>query len=146
MRTIKRDIVGAFIFSSDDKLLLGKTGVYKGEWVIPGGGIEEGETKLQALRREMLEETGIDIDNHQVEVLGGTLSGQSEKTLRGSGERVKVDMVFYNYVVRLSKPAAEIKIKTEDDFIDAGWFGREELSSMQLSEPTVKSLKKLGYL
>jgi 8-oxo-dGTP pyrophosphatase MutT (NUDIX family) len=146
MRTIKRDIVGAFIFSGDNKLLLGKTGVYKGEWVIPGGGINDNETKMQALRREMLEETGLDINDYKVEVVEGAISGQSEKKLRDTGEHVKVDMTFYNYVLRLPKPAAEIKVKTDDDFIDASWFTMEEIKRMPVSAPTITTLKKLGYL
>lgn len=64
MRTIQRDIVGAFIFSSDNKLLLGKSikgGVYPDYWIVPGGGMEPDETKVEAVKRETLEETGIDI-------------------------------------------------------------------------------------
>ena len=69
MRTIHRDIVGGFIFSKDNKLLLGKNrkgGVYEGSFVVPGGGIEEGETKEIALQREMKEETGIDTNNASI--------------------------------------------------------------------------------
>ncbi|MBX6334015.1 NUDIX domain-containing protein [Candidatus Saccharibacteria bacterium] len=61
MRTIKRDVVGAFIFSSDNKILLGKSrkgGVYHGTWMVPGGGIEEGETMRDAVIREIREEVG----------------------------------------------------------------------------------------
>ena len=57
MRTIKRDIAGAFIFSNDNHVLLGKNikgGVYEDLWVVPGGGIDEGESKVEAARRELL--------------------------------------------------------------------------------------------
>jgi ADP-ribose pyrophosphatase YjhB (NUDIX family) len=56
MRTIHRTIVSALIYSNDGKLLMGKKdpakgGVYNDCWHIPGGGIEEGEGKIEALTR-----------------------------------------------------------------------------------------------
>jgi 8-oxo-dGTP diphosphatase len=58
---MQRDIVGAFIFSSDKHILLGKSrrgGAYSGRWIVPGGGIEPGESKVAAVIRETQEETG----------------------------------------------------------------------------------------
>ncbi len=146
MRTIKREIVGAFIFSSDDKLLLGKAGVYAENWVIPGGGIDEGETKLDAVIRETLEETGIDISNATIEPVEKTLTGQSEKTLRDTGERVLVDMTFHDFKIVLNKKAADIKLKIEDDFTDAQWVPINQLKDLKLSPPTIEFLKDMGYL
>ena len=146
MRTIDRDIVGAFIFSKDDQILLGKGGVYPGKWIVPGGGIEPGETKLAALKREILEETGIDISGDKVEALKEVLEGESQKTLRDSGERVLVKMRFYNYTVHMSRPAAKVALKSEDDFIDAQWFPVADLSKMSLSPPSTTTLQMLGYL
>ena len=146
MRVIHRDIVGAFIFSSDNKLLLGKTGAYEGYLVVPGGGIDEGETKLEALRREILEETGIDINSGNVEAIYGGFTGESEKNLRDTGERVLVKMTFYNFKVSLPLPAANIKVAAADDFIDAKWYDTDNLKTLKLSPPTVTTLKKLGYL
>lgn len=146
MRTIKRDIVGGFIFSSDDKVLLGKTGVYSGLWVVPGGGIDHGETKLEALRREMFEETGIDIRGAKIEDMKVDLTGESEKILRDTGERVFVKMRFYNYRISLPQLAHKIEVQMTDDLKDGAWFSREQLPGLDLSPPTENSLRKLGYL
>lgn len=149
MRTIKRNIVGAFIFSTDNKLLLGKSikgGVYADVWIIPGGGIEASETHKQALSREVLEETGIDITDADITAIEGVLTGQSEKVLRENAEKVLVDMVFFNYKVDLSQNADEIQLVTEDDFVEAKWFDIDILSTLPMSPPSITTLKKLGYL
>jgi len=36
-----------------------------GMWDVPGGGIEDGENKIDALKREVFEETGIEIDDEK---------------------------------------------------------------------------------
>ena len=149
MRTIKRDIAGGFIFSADDKLLIGKSykgGVYADHWVIPGGGFEENETGREALIREILEETGLDIAQAMIEELAHGGSGMSEKTLRETGERVIVEMQFYNFMVRLPHAAEAIIVQTQDDFVEAYWADRTELVDLKLSPPTVVTLQKLGYL
>ena len=146
MRTIKRDIVGAFIFSKDGKVLLGKTGVYEGLWVVPGGGIDEGETKAQALAREVLEETGIDISGAKITPFDDVMTGQSEKNLRDINERVLVKMRFYDSKVYINQDSDKIAIKAEDDLQDLHWFSKEELQKLQLSPPTAERLQKLGYL
>lgn len=147
MRTIKRDIVGAVIFSNDSHVLLGKNvkgGVYEDLWVVPGGGIDEGETKEQAVVREILEEVGIDITNADKLLLDEVQTGTAEKTLRDTGERVLVDMTFYNFKVDFNLPASEIAIKLEDDFGHAEWIPLDQLSERKYSpsvEGILRSLK-----
>ncbi len=148
MRTIQRDIVGGFIFSADGKLLLGKNrkgGVYEGLFVVPGGGVDEGETKEQALRREMLEETGIDIAAATVVPINESTCAH-EKTLRDTGERVYVEMNFYDYRIDLLQNASDIELRTDDDWYMPQWFTVSELSGIQTSEPVRNTLISAGVL
>ncbi len=53
--------VGAVIFNSDNKILLCKSHKWNDKYIIPGGHIELGEKMETALKREILEETGLEI-------------------------------------------------------------------------------------
>ena len=148
MRTIHRDVVGGFVFSSDNKVLLGKNrdgGVYEGSYCVPGGGVEDHETKLQALAREMLEETGIDISIGQVEEINLS-AGKHEKSLRDTDERVLVKMTFYDFRIDLPNPAEDIEVRAEDDWLQPTWFRPAELFTQSVSDPTAATLRKIGYL
>lgn len=52
------------ILIEDGKVLLIRRArePFKGEWAIPGGKIEDDETAEQCARREMKEETGLDVE------------------------------------------------------------------------------------
>ena len=110
MRTISREIVSGLIFSKDGKLLMGMKdpksgGVYLDCWHLPGGGVESDETKEDALRREILEETGIDISNSYIILADDQGSGQTEKTLKDTGETVLCYMKFNVYRIELDRNA-----------------------------------------
>lgn len=150
MRTVFRDIVGGFIFSNDNKVLLGKNrqgGVYEGYYVVPGGGVDEGETKEEALIREMREETGIDIRDGRIEEIN-IAHGEHEKTLRETGERVLVRMTFYDYKITLPLNATEIIVTAEDDWNQPQWFSEAQLNETfaSIGFPTAQTLRKIGFL
>lgn len=151
MRTITRDIVCALIFSKDGKLFMGRKdphggGVYSDCWHIPGGGIESGESKIDALLREVKEETGIVIDRKQISFVDDRGEGTAEKTLKETGEHVIVQMHFFVYRIDLPSVSEKVSVSLNDDLVSSQWFETAALSTLQLTPPSVELFEKLGFL
>ena len=63
--------VGALVRDPEGRFLV-QLRAEDGEWSLPGGAVEPGETPAQAIRREVLEETGLEVRPVRVAaVLGG---------------------------------------------------------------------------
>ena len=52
------------VINENDEILMVKT--HRGGWVFPGGQVEVGENVIDAVKREVMEETGIDIEVGEV--------------------------------------------------------------------------------
>lgn len=152
MRTIHRDIVSALILSKDGKLFQGrkdpsKGGVYADCWHIPGGGIDVGEEKVDALIREVREETGIDVSAYPIELVDDVGGGTSEKTLKDTGETVLCEMKFFIYRIVLGDQNAEdVEVSLNDDLVEYAWTDLVDLGRLKLTPPSVELFKRLGYL
>ena len=86
--------VGAVVVDGDCVLLV-KRGhePLKGEWSLPGGVVELGETLVEALAREVLEETGL-------EVAVGPVVEVLDRVHRTGEGRVEYHFVIIDYLCR----------------------------------------------
>ena len=93
----------------------------KGEWSIPGGMLELGESLTDGVKREVLEETGLRV--RPLEAL--MVLDRVEK----NGERVRYHYVIVDYVCR---PTGG-RLKSGSDVLDARWVKREELPGYRIT-------------
>ena len=115
--------VGAVIVEDGRALLIRRgTPPLLGEWSLPGGVLECGESLREAVAREAHEETGL-----TVEV--GEMLGVYERVIRADDGRVRYHYVLIDFLCR--RVAGEMKAGS--DAADAEWFRREELPALKLA-------------
>ncbi len=89
------------------------------KWEIPGGKVKKGEFFDQALKREFMEETGLEIN---IDSLYNVI--QNEYTACKTNEKIK----SVQLIMKVSSGTDEVKISAEHD--DYKWFTHEELNEL----------------
>jgi nucleoside triphosphatase len=92
--------VGALIMDAEDRLFLMRSHKWRGQYVIPGGHIELGERMEDALRREVKEETGLEI--HSVKFLG------FQEFVYGEAFWQRRHFIFFDFVCRTDSTAVTL--------------------------------------
>lgn len=143
MDTIVKTHVGAYgVIIKDNKIILVKKarGGYKGKLDLPGGGIEHTELPEEALKREIMEEAGINITNYKLlDVVATNIKWEMEPNLWEDLHHIGI-----LYIVDTN----ELFLKNEADGLDsngANWYNITELNKKELSPFTILALEKLGY-
>jgi len=139
--------LGAYgLIIEDEKILLIKkvTGPYDGKLDLPGGTIEFGETPEIALKRELLEEVGIEITNYELFEANSVLVDWLYK----ENDIIKVHHIgiFYKILNYQNNIKKEIKIdEKNDDSKGADFYSIKDLTKDKLSAIAILELERLGY-
>jgi 8-oxo-dGTP diphosphatase len=128
--------VGGIIFRGDQILLI-KRGKEPGlgQWSIPGGVVQTGETLKEAVVREIREETHL-----EVEVL--TLAKVLERLFHDSDGRVAYHYVLVDF---LCQPKAG-ELKADSDAQEARFIPLQELSSYLMAPITIEVIHRADWL
>ncbi len=123
--------VGA-VAVADDRLLLIRRGhgPAAGEWSVPGGRVEGGETLAEAVVREVAEETGLEAVCDD---------------LVGWVERIGADhhFVILDFTVTVLEPDTLV---AGDDAVEAAWVPLDQVASLRLVDGLAEFLQENGIL
>ena len=97
-----------------------------GQWTLPGGGLRFGEAPLDALAREVFEETGLAVTPGEVL---GVRSAILEPAGTISGHRVQVLGIVY----RCTVAGGQLRNEAEGSTDLAQWIPRPELGGLPLT-------------
>ncbi len=124
--------VGALILDGD-RILMAQRGKepLEGWWSLPGGLVELGEALEDAVRREVREETGLEVRPTGIlEVF--------ERIMRDSAGATEYHYVLIDYVCRIIGG----QLCAGDDACRVEWFHRAELAGLQITEGTLGVIEK----
>ncbi len=101
-----------------------------GEWSVPGGMLELGETVRQGAEREALEETGL-------VVRATELLGVFDRVVRDDAKRCQYHYVLIDFLCE----RIDGDLRAAGDAADARWFTLEEMSKLPLPEDTAAVIR-----
>lgn len=120
--------VGAIIFNSEGKLFLMKSHKWGGKYVIPGGHIELGESAVDALKREIKEETGLDIFDIEFICI--------QEFIFDPAFWKKRHFVFLDYACKTDSSSVALNSEAQE----FGWFSPDEISKLPIEPYSLRTL------
>jgi 8-oxo-dGTP diphosphatase len=115
--------VGAVILDETNRVLLvkhveaKKGGFWFGKWICPGGKLQIGESLEQGTKREVREETGLDIELTGKPIVFDRIVKKADRT--------ELHVVYIDHTARKIRG----QLKAGSDVAIARWFSQEELRS-----------------
>jgi 8-oxo-dGTP diphosphatase len=125
--------VGAVIVMGRQVLLVRRgTPPLQGQWSLPGGAVELGETLRAAAEREAREETGLLVKAEEIlEVF--------DRIIPGEGERPKYHYVLVDFLCRAEPGATP---HAGGDAAEVAWASEGELEKYKLEKPALEVIAK----
>ena len=124
--------VGALIFEHGKILIVERAKEpLKGYWSLPGGIVEAGEKLEAAIRREVLEETGLNVEPTAIfEIF--------ERIIPDSNGRAEYHYVLIDYLCRVAGGT----LQAASDVSNVAWAAEHDLARFRLTEGTLAVVQR----
>ena len=110
----------AVIFDGQGRVLLTRR-ADNGQWCLPGGAMDPGESAAEACEREVLEETGLRV---RVKRLVGVYSHPDQLTVYPDGNKVQIVALHFEAEVTGGEPGLS------SETTDIGYFAADTLENL----------------
>jgi 8-oxo-dGTP diphosphatase len=123
--------VGVVVWHDDRVLLIRRNKPPRqGHWSLPGGAQQLGETVAEAARREVQEETGLEIELGAIVATIDSIEHDRER-------RIRYHYTLIDFVAEAANPV----LRPGSDAADARWFEVAEIEALGLWSETVRVIK-----
>ncbi len=124
--------VGGVVVLENRVLLIRRGGPpLEGEWSIPGGMLELGESLRDGVRRELEEETGLAVSVHEL------IEAFDRVTMDEEG-KCRYHFVILDYLCEVVSGEA----RAASDVVDVAWAREEELERFSLTPTATRVIKR----
>lgn len=122
----------AVILEKDGKILLGRRNKEpeNGKWVLPGGRVEPFESIKDAAKREIREETGLDVEVGEAFRIYEIIVPPGEHRV----------IVYSRATVKSGEP------KASSDTSELSFFSRDDLKHVEMTDLVKRVLQDIGWL
>ncbi|HEI8867177.1 nucleoside triphosphatase NudI [Serratia sp. AKBS12] len=132
------------VIQNDGEFLLCKMaadrGVFPGQWALPGGGIEPGETMEGALRREIREELGEELLIAEVKPWAFRDDIRTKTYPDGTSEEIYMIYLIFDCI------SANRTITFNEEFQEIIWLPPAAIKNLDLNEATRVTFSQKGVI
>lgn len=123
---------GALILNENDEIFLMKSPKWDGQWLVPGGKVEKGDSMEETVRKEVLEETGLKVED--VELLNVKDGGNPDDFERDT------HFIFLNFTCRAENQDVELD---QREAIDYTWIKPQAAlkSDLDINDSSLEFIK-----
>jgi 8-oxo-dGTP pyrophosphatase MutT (NUDIX family) len=123
--------VAALIRNDDGRILFVQH--VEGRWQLPGGAVDPGERPAEAMRRECLEEAGIEVEPIRI---AGVFGGPEYRITYANGDETGWVVTVFEARIAAGEPAA-----SDDETQAIGWFRPEQIDALEVAPSTRETLR-----